>query len=156
MAKLCSRADVIVPNITEACLLLGQAYHEGPYQKNEIEDMLLKLSKLGPKQIVLTGVRFDEESLGAATFEAATGRCNYVMREKLSGMYHGTGDVYASALTAALLGGFTLEAAATVAADFTVLSIRATRDLEENIHYGVNFEQCLPELLHMLKKEASE
>lgn len=152
MAKLCGLADVIVPNMTEACLLLNRPYHEGPYLQEEIDDLLEGLSALGPKQIVLTGVYFDRKNLGAATFDAKSGKREFVLRSKLEGMYHGTGDVYASALTAALLRGFALEDAAAVAADFTVASIRATQDLEENIHYGVNFEQCLPQLMNMLEK----
>jgi len=153
MAKLCGRADVIVPNITEACLLLNKPYHEGPYTQKEIDDLLVGLSALGPKQIVLTGVYFDAKSLGAATLDVKSGKREFVLRSKLEGMYHGTGDVYASALTAALLRGFALEDAAGVAADFTVASIRATQDLADNIHYGVNFEQCIPQLLCMLEKE---
>ncbi len=154
MAALCARADVIVPNMTEACLLLGIPYHHGPYEKAEIEEILKKLADLGPHRIVLTGVHFDKEFLGSATFDAKTGQTAYILRRRVDGFYHGTGDVYASALTAALLKDFPLEQAAGIAADFTVSAIETTKAMAGDIHYGVNFEQNLPQLIQMLAKEA--
>ena len=67
MRSLCRKADIIVPNLTEAALLLEESYHPGPYTQAYIEKILKKLSKLGPKKIVLTGVYFEEKKLGAAT-----------------------------------------------------------------------------------------
>ena len=56
MRSLCEKADIIVPNLTEAALLLGEPYQAGPYTKAYIDGILHKLSQLGPKQVVLTGV----------------------------------------------------------------------------------------------------
>ena len=77
MRSLCERADIIVPNLTEAALLLGEPYQAGPYTKAYIDGILHKLSQLGPKQVVLTGVYFDEKELGAATFDMET-KCDRV------------------------------------------------------------------------------
>lgn len=69
MRSLCKKADIIVPNLTEAALLLEESYHPGPYTQAYIEKILKNLSKLGPEKIVLTGVYFEEEELGAATYD---------------------------------------------------------------------------------------
>ena len=109
MRSLCERADIIVPNLTEAALLLGEPYQAGPYTKAYIDGILHKLSQLGPKQVVLTGVYFDEKELGAATFDMERNATEYVLTEKIPGYYHGTGDVFASALLSGLLNNFNLE-----------------------------------------------
>jgi pyridoxine kinase len=151
MRKLCEKADIIVPNITEATLLLGETYHPGPYSKAYIEDLLFKLSKMGPGQIVLTGVFFNEEELGAATYDRKTGATGYTLVPKIPGYYHGTGDVFGSALLAALLNGFSLNDSAAIAVRFTANSILRTYNAKTDIRFGVDFEHGFPELLKELK-----
>ena len=151
MKELCKKADIIVPNITEACLLLDETYRPGPYSKAYIEDLLVKLSEIGPKQIVLTGVFFDEEELGAATYDKETGVIDYALMAKVPGYYHGTGDVFGSALLAALLNGFNLNDAAGIAVRFTANSILRTYRAKTDIRFGVDFEHGFPELLRELK-----
>ena len=150
MARLCQKADVIVPNITEAVFMLGETYHEGPYTRAYIEGLLHRLSDTGAKQVVLTGVYFDDQQLGAATLDRATGRIGYALTEKIPGLYAGTGDVFASALTAGLVKGFALDRAAQIAADFTVESIKRTYAAQADLRYGVNFEQSLPGFMRAL------
>ncbi len=150
MRKLCARAHVIVPNMTEAFLLLDEPYHHGPYTEAEISRILDGLATICPGKIVLTGVHFDEKSLGAATFDPETGAKEFVLRDRVDGFYHGTGDVYAATLLAALMHGFTLHDAAGIAADYTVLSITTTKAMDKDLRYGVNFEYNLPTLMRML------
>ncbi|MDR1664420.1 MAG: pyridoxamine kinase [Clostridiales bacterium] len=143
MRKLCEKADVIVPNITEAALMLEEDFKEGPYTKEYIEGLLKRLAKLGCKQIVLTGVYFDESELGAASFDRATGEIHYAAAERIEGYYHGTGDVFGSALLSALVNGRSLTRAAEIAVGFTVGSIRRTKNAGTDIRFGVNFEEGL-------------
>ncbi len=150
MRGLCARADVIVPNMTEAYLLLGEAYQPGPYTEQEIHRLLDGLSGLCKGKIVLTGVHFDENMLGAATLDCENNQHNFVLREKVNGFYHGTGDVFASSLLAALLRGFSLSEAAGIAADYTILSIKTTKAMDKDLRYGVNFEYNIPTLIDML------
>lgn len=152
MRKLCQKADVIIPNITEATLLLGEPYRDGPYEKEYIEGLLHRLSQLGPKQVVLTGVYFDDESLGAASYDARTGEVNYALAGRIEGYFHGTGDVFGSALVGGLLGGKSLADASAIAVDFTVKSIARTKAAGTDIRFGVNFEQGLLELAQKLKQ----
>ena len=136
MRSLCERADIIVPNLTEAALLLGEPYQAGPYTKAYIDGILHKLSQLGPKQVVLTGVYFDEKELGAATFDMER---------------NATGDVFASALLSGLLNNFNLEISAEIAVRFTAESILRTFKAQTDYRFGVNFEQSIPDLLKELK-----
>ncbi len=152
MRKLCQRADIIVPNMTEAYLLLGENYRPGPYTEEEIDRLLVALSGICRGQVVLTGVYFDEEKLGAATYDAKTGHKALAMRQRVTGMYHGTGDVYASALLAAVMRGFSLEEAAGIAADYTIMSIETTKKMDKDLRYGVNFEYNIPTLIELLEK----
>jgi pyridoxine kinase len=147
MRDLCRKADIIIPNLTEAALMLEQQYNPGPYSKPYIEDLLRKLSALGPKKIVLTGVFFDEKELGAATYDATTNEISYVFAERIPGYYHGTGDVFGSALLGAIMNGFSLSRAAGMAVRFTASSIQKTAEAGTDIRFGVNFEQTIPELL---------
>lgn len=146
MRKLCEKADVIVPNITEATLMLEESFREGPYTKEYIESLIKKLASLGSKQVVLTGVYFDDKGLGSAAYDRVTGDIHYAMAQPIEGYYHGTGDVYGSALLAALLNGRSLARASDIAVDFTVGSIRRTQQAGTDIRYGVNFEAGLAKL----------
>jgi pyridoxine kinase len=147
MANLCRKADIIIPNLTEATLMLHQEYKDGPYTEEYIEDILRKLTTLGPKKIVLTGVFFDTEKLGAATYDKDTDKIDYVFAKRIEGMYHGTGDVFGSALIGSLLNDYTLKEAAQIAVNFTASSIHKTALAKTDIRFGVNFEQTIPELI---------
>jgi len=151
MREVCQKADIIVPNITEAALLLGEAYQPGPYSEAWIENLLRGLSQLGPKKIVLTGVYMDETDLGAATYDRETGKFAYSIVPRIPGYYHGTGDVFASALLSGLLNGFSLDESADIAVRFTASSIQRTYEAGTDIRFGVNFEQGFPQLLKELK-----
>jgi pyridoxine kinase len=144
MRTLCGKADIVVPNITEACLLTETEYEEGPYSSEFIENLLNKLVAIGPQKIVLTGVYFDNEKLGAATFDKQENQIHFVMGEKIPGFYHGTGDVFASALLSGLLNRFSLKDATQIAVNFTTASIRRTYEAQTDIRFGVNFEQSIP------------
>lgn len=149
MKELCKKANVIVPNITEACLLTGMPYIEGPQTKEYITELIYHLSKFGVGNIVLTGVSFDDETIGVATYNVEHDELRYYMREKVNGYYHGTGDVFASVLIGALMQNFDLLDSAKKAVDFTVDSIIETAKIENyDEKYGVCFEKILSKLMN--------
>ncbi|MDR1346701.1 MAG: pyridoxamine kinase [Bacteroidales bacterium] len=152
MRRLCTKADLIVPNLTEAALLLNEPYNPGPYTEDYITDILKKLSSLGVEKVVLTGVFFDAQKLGAATYDAATGTLDYALANRIPGYYHGTGDLFASALLGALLNDFSLHEAASIAVRFTTSAIQKTATAGTDIRFGVNFEQSIPEFLQDILK----
>lgn len=148
MQELCRRADIIIPNITEACFLTGKPYKE-TYDQTYIDELLAALDEMGAKCVVLTGVSYHEETTGVAIYEG--GLTSYYEHVKLPNSCHGTGDVYASAFTGAMMHGKGAVEAAVIAADFTVDCIMGTADDHEAHWYGVKFEPQLKELLKALK-----
>ena len=152
MRKLCERADIIIPNITEAAFMLGENYVEGPYEKVYIEGLLKKLSAFGCKKIVLTGTYFDDAELGAAAYDCATGEIFYASAGRIEGYYHGTGDVFGSALLSALLCGKDINRATQIAVGFTVESIARTKKAGTDVRFGVNFEAGLSRLINEVGK----
>lgn len=145
MRELCQCADVITPNMTEACLMLGESYSPPPYNKDYINSILMKLGSLCKKTVVITGVSFDKKALGAAALDVETGAISYCFNEKIEGMHHGTGDVFCSVLVSALTLGRDIDFALKAAVEFTCLSIENTFDFPE-LWYGVNFEGVLNRL----------
>jgi pyridoxine kinase len=150
MATLCAKADIIVPNITEACFMTGTEYRE-TYDEAYVKDLLLKLSKLGAKISVLTGVSFEEGKTGVMGYETANGAYSYYCHEKLPHSYHGTGDVFSSTCVGAMMAGKPWQEAVKVAADYTAECIRLTIEDPNGRAYGVNFEQAIPYLLERMK-----
>lgn len=146
MASLCAVADIVVPNITEACFMLGREYVEGPYTPEFITGLMKDLCAMGCKKVVLTGVYYETGKLGAATYDSETGESSYYCRDVIPGYYHGTGDVFASALVAALINGRTLPDSSRIAVDYTVGSIIRTYEAGTDVKYGVNFEAGLYDL----------
>ncbi|MBP5365368.1 MAG: pyridoxamine kinase [Bacteroidales bacterium] len=150
MAKFCAKADVILPNLTEAAFMLDEEYIEANHTEEYIVRMLKKAATLGCKKVLLTGVSFEDGKLGVATYDTETQKIGYYFRERIDGMFHGTGDVFASAFTGAMVRGLSLEEAAKVAVDFTVEAIRQTID-DKDHWYGVKFEKAIPYLVERLK-----
>ncbi|MDD2626214.1 MAG: pyridoxamine kinase [Candidatus Methanomethylophilus sp.] len=147
MKKLCAKADLIMPNLTEATLLLGEPYKKGPYTKDYIEGVLKRLSALGPKQVVLTGVYLNEEDLGAASYDRDTGEINYAFHRIIPGYYHGTGDIFGSVIVGCLMNDVPLTRATEIAVDFTCRSIMRTWEARTDVRFGVNFEAGIPKLV---------
>lgn len=148
MRGLCKSADILIPNITEACFLTGVEYRE-TYDESYIKKLLEKLSKLGSRAVVLTGVSYAPEKTGVVVYE--NGSVRYYEHDKISKGCHGTGDIYASAFTGALMNGKDMFEAAKIAADYTLKCIINTQGDAEH-WYGAKFETALGDLMEMLSK----
>ena len=142
MARLCGKADIIVPNLTEAAFMLGEPYVASGYDEEYIHGLLHRLVGLGCKTAVVTGVSYSPEEQGAVAYDSRTDSfCEY-FSENIPAAYHGTGDTFSSALVGALTKGMDMEKALGVAVEFTVAAIKAT--VSDKSHwYGVRFEDCL-------------
>ena len=148
MKPLVFGADIILPNITEACFLTDMPYQES-YDEAYITTLLDRLTAAGAKTIVLTGVSYVPCRTGVVVRDK--GETRYYEHRKFAKGCHGTGDVYASAFVGALLNGKTAYDAAVLAADYTLLCIGLTQGDAEH-WYGVKFELALPEYIRMLGK----
>ena len=149
MKKLCAAADIILPNITEACMLTGMEF-KTVYDEAYIQELIAKLSGLGAKTIILTGVSYQTGRTGVLVVE--DGKQSYYEHHRIEKGCHGTGDVYASAFVGALLQGKDAFTAAKIAADYTVRCIEVTKDDAEH-WYGVKFEKAIPELISAIYAE---
>ena len=151
MKELCGKADIIVPNITEAFFLLDREYSEGPYTEEFIKEFMKDISKTGCKKIVLTGVYFNESEVGAASYDRENDVFDVYLAPRIEGFYHGTGDVFASVLLSSLLNDKTLAEATKIAVDFTEDSIIKTKNAGTDTRFGVLFEQVIPTLIRRLE-----
>ncbi len=150
MAKLCGHADIIVPNITEASFMTGMEYKE-KYDEAYVKEMLIKLSELGAKISILTGVSFKEGTTGVMGYDKEKDEFYYYSNRLLDASYHGTGDIFASTMVGALMRGMDWKCAIKVAADYTAECIKITMEDENGCWYGVNFELAIPYLLELIK-----
>ena len=145
MESLCRKADVLLPNITEAAMLSGF-----PYREELMEDYVTEvLDALNHKCVVLTGVGFRPEETGSMVRHG--GQQIHLPHPKVGKSYHGTGDMFAAAFTGALMQGRSLEDAARIAGEFTRRAIENTAIAPAH-WYGVKFETALPELIRMLEE----
>ena len=140
MQMLCERADVMIPNITEAAMMTGMPYRED-YDEGYITELL---SKLRGRDVVLTGVGYAPTRTGIAT--RIDGEIAYYEHARVGKNYHGTGDMFAACLVGSWMQDKQLTEAVRIAGDFTLRCIRNT--LEAPAHwYGVKFETALPWLM---------
>ena len=139
MRHLIKEADIIIPNLTEACFLVDEPYLE-KYDEAYILNILNKFNKMGAKNVVLTGVSYKEGFIGIASL--INGEYHYYEHIKIAKSYHGTGDVYTSAFLGAYLKNNDFQESIKLAAEYVVKAIENTLD-DPNHNYGVKFEPLL-------------
>lgn len=152
MARLCRHADVVAPNMTEACHILGLEYDPGPYTREYLEKVLKGLCELGPRQAVITGAWLEEGKLGAACYDRAAGGMQLYLRRRVPGYFHGTGDLFSSTLLGGLLNGMSLGTACETAVEFTYRTIVTTAESGIDTRFGPKFETHLPWLSHLMEE----
>lgn len=146
MCELCKSADIIMPNITEACIMTGVEYKE-QYDDDYIISLIKELKKNGMKTIVITGVSYEKDSTGVIIAE--NDEISYYRHEKLPKSSHGTGDIFASVFVGAHLYGKNLYDSAKIAANFVLNAMKNTEG-DSSHWYGVKFEPVLHTLIDSL------
>lgn len=144
MYSLCSKADLITPNVTEAALLLGDPL-PGVGSAEQAAEQTARLTRIAP-QVVVTGVTGgDSRSIGCVG--AARGGQGYFVKTPLiPRMYHGTGDIFGAVLVGRMLQGNVPQAAVQAAAAFVADCIRLTPEGADE-RLGVWLEAALPRLM---------
>jgi len=146
MLTLCSDADIIVPNLTEACFL-----DETPYREDMPIDVQKELAKRltskGAKEIVLTGVQLSDKTIGALHYDAANDVFTTAQADKIPATFHGTGDLFASALLGGIMNGMSVSEAMNLAVGYIYECMRITIEDPDHVDYGVEFEKATPWLL---------
>lgn len=143
MAHLAESADVITPNLTEAALLLGIPYGELPSGEAGCREIAERLSLDGKRSVVLTGASSAPELTGAVCFDAGTGQVDTIQTRRVPRTFLGTGDVFASVLTGALVRGASLPEATRQAVDFVRSCAERTARVGLLMREGVEFEPLL-------------
>lgn len=151
MRELSTHAEVLTPNLTEACFLTDTPYKdtatltEGEAE-NYVLSLLENLSHICRGKIVVTGIALSGGIVANAGRDS-DGRIFWVKRMCQDISYPGTGDIFASVLLGALMQGDDFEAACTRAADFIVLLITESQKIDTPVRMGVALEAHLGALL---------
>lgn len=151
LRNLISISDVIVPNITEAQYLLNNECKSSELTKNEILNMSKALANMGAKHIVITGILF-ENSLATSYYSKIDETFKLFFNKRYDGIFHGTGDTFASSLLACLLNDIDFEDSIRISLEFICKCIEKTILGGEALRYGVRFEQVLPTLINEISK----
>ena len=153
MRRLCEKADVITPNLTEACFLTDTPYVDTremtEREARDYADMLCqRLMSFGAERIVITGLHYDGNKVGTYGCDTERGISSAFIygSEHIDRSYPGTGDLFASVLLGELICGDSFEKAVRRASDFTRKAIEYTSKFETPIRDGVAFEGLLREL----------
>lgn len=144
MENLCRKADIILPNITEAAMFAGMPYRDR-LDEGYIQELLKSLHH---RCVILTGVGYQEGETGAAIY--SNGALDYYSHPRINQNFHGTGDMFAASFTGALLQDKSLKEAVRIASDFVCKAIENTCTAPAH-WYGVKFETALPDLIRMLQ-----
>ena len=147
MRKLVKAADIVTPNITEACILTDSPYEGESPSEETVRRLCEGVAALGPKTVVLTGVRTTPEHIATYVYDRESGSLTVSEKPLSSGRYPGTGDLFASVLCGALLRGKPMPDAVDLAADFVASTTSYTAQMGADPKHGVLFEHCLKELV---------
>ena len=140
LAKLCKKADIISPNMTEAMILSG-GIPEKYKDVTDTKEIAKKLSEIC-KNVIITGVH-KESSISTVSYEKRTDILTEAQKPLYEGVFYGSGDLFASAFIGMYLNGFTLAEATRTASDFVNDCIIKTLDERNKYWYGLKFEQSL-------------
>lgn len=142
--RLLSYCDVVTPNLTECCRLLGMTYPERILTMEELTDMVFRLHQLGPKYVVITGLDYGD-SIG--NFLSDGDGVELVLTPRIGKERCGTGDVFMSVLAGSMVRGEGFCKAVKTSVDFLSKALKVTEEYDVSSRNGVCFELCLKELI---------
>ncbi|MCD8013905.1 MAG: pyridoxamine kinase [Lachnospiraceae bacterium] len=141
MKKLACRADILTPNLTEACILTDQDYHEGRWKTSQVIALAEALSDMGPDKVVITGI-LQGEFIANLCYEK--GKEPKLVRTHAVGTQRcGTGDVFSSIIVADAVNGVEFQESVRKASRFIKLCIQKSVEMELPLTDGVCFEEFL-------------
>ena len=151
MAQLFKLADYVKPNVTEACLLTNTPYPTELMPLSFYEKLIKDVKALGPKNVVLTGIKLEKGKIGVLILEDKKEESSYMEFDYLKAYFHGTGDLFSSALSSMLTLGKEMKESIEIAHNYVVESMKAALDDKlDGMLYGPSFEKAIPLLIKNL------
>lgn len=144
MKRLVPYANVLTPNLTEACRILDLDYHRVDFSEPSLQEISEALSEKGPDKIVITGLQQGDKIFNYVYEKNRISKL--IATRKIGGDRSGTGDVFSSIVTGALIQGDDFEKAVRRAIEFLDKAIAYTVRQDLPWNYGICFEEYLKEL----------
>ncbi|MBR5136838.1 MAG: pyridoxamine kinase [Clostridia bacterium] len=150
MLGLCHKADLIVPNMTEAELMLGLPHRTGIVEPEYGEMLATFLMLKGIKRVAVTGIPYGNNKVGVWVCDSVAKTCRNIVTNRVDGFFYGTGDLFACSLLAGIENGKTILEAAEIASKITSLAVHKTSEAGIIPKNGLLFEGCIPDLMNSL------
>lgn len=149
MKVLSSMASVLLPNMTEASLLTDTS--ELPNDEAAIQAMIKKVASLNKQKIIMTGISYEENSIGAMSYDFENDILSCQLAPYYNGQFEGGGDLFSSVVAGFILTGKTVHEAMAIAVKYVNKVIKRTSHLDQDKRrYGLQFETDIPYLLEQL------
>ncbi len=145
MGELVRYGDIIIPNLTESCILTGRTYKESGWSQSELKDMVEELCAMGPSAVIITGVKEGDVLTNVIGEKGKTPV--FLTSERVGNDRPGTGDIFSSIVAAEAVKGGSLVSAVRKAADFVKKSILVSEEFNIPVKEGVCFEEILSDLI---------
>lgn len=142
MKKLVSMADIVTPNVTEACILSGEKYTSDFITDQKAGEMARIIASLGAKDVIITGIK-SEGTVSNFVYNSETERQSVYSSPLCSVYFSGTGDVFASLLSACIAKGMSIEESVAKATDFTYRATRYSQDNGVHSVEGIAIEKVI-------------
>jgi pyridoxine kinase len=146
MRYLVSIANIVTPNLTEACILTGEVYDKYNTSDEKIIEIAKVISNMGPEKVIITGI-IRENKIFNFAYDKKTGEFFRVESDFNHESYSGTGDIFTSIIIGLLLNGHDLNYAIQNATKFIFKAIEFTSNFKTDPKEGIMFELCLKELI---------
>lgn len=144
MRELVTKADIITPNLTEACILANRPY-DAAISVADALDLAQSLTELGPKRVIVTGIEQGNDVINACCAE--DGNLFTVSSKRLGGQRSGTGDVFSAIIIADAVNGVPFEDSVRKATQFVGACVQRSIELDLPATDGLCFEEKLHTLL---------
>lgn len=145
MKRLIAYADILTPNLTEACFLTDTPYHPSGWKKQDLAILAKQLMHMGARQLVITGIIMGDSYIGNVLC-TSDGEIELQRQMKVEQTRSGTGDVFASILAADAVHGIPFSQSTKRASHFVRQCLLDTIGNGETNNTGINFEECLWQL----------
>lgn len=146
MRKLVEMADVVTPNLTEACILLGKEYKENIFSRDKIIGIAKEISCLGPKKVVISGC-IEGNKISNYGYDREKDEIYIITNEYNSISYSGTGDIFASIITGMMVKGKEFKESIEKASSFIFKGIEYTKKFNTDPREGIIIENILKDLI---------